>query len=429
MKKRIEYILFAVIFAFTFISCDEDVLKSDYDYVPDPSKLPSVSLTLGTITGASVQCAGSITFVGQDTAIIEKGFVCAQNVEFTLGVVTAKNESAEYVSEVAGLQELKEYFVKAYVITKNGVAFSDVLTFSTPLLKNPLLFLCGNYYETDYKLADNTVDGVYEVKLSEIEGNVTQLKLSNFWGGGEDVLVTVDTTAKTISLAPQTIYVDETYGNAKPYPIKNGAVDKSGAPVIGTYNAAGEITFGNWSASVDAGSFGKYSKSTLIPVANDMAGVYTEVDYKADGSVEATYTDKIIISPVPGELSRIKITNYWDGGNKEIYADVNFDEGTLSILPQVIYVDATYGNCQIFPYNVEANTVDKTGTATTGTIGEDGVITINSWAAIVDAGAFGKYQKSTLTKSASSGMRKKVKLISNNASGFDKFSMKNFIGK
>ncbi|MFA5047334.1 MAG: hypothetical protein WC542_15515, partial [Paludibacter sp.] len=158
-------------------------------------------------------------------------------------------------------------------------------------------------------------------------------------------------------------------------------------------------------AYVSAGSFGKYLKSTFIPSVNSLAGTYTQVDYKAaDGSIEATYTDKIIIAPVAGELSQFTITNFWDGGGEVITASIDFNTGILKILPQVIYIDTDYGNCKLFPYNVSANTVDKSVIPVTGTLGTDGVITIDSWAAIVDAGSFGKYLKSTLTKSAASAV-------------------------
>ena len=53
MKKNIMKIfasLFVVAFAVTACT-EEEILKSDYDYVPVPEQLPTVTATLGEVTG------------------------------------------------------------------------------------------------------------------------------------------------------------------------------------------------------------------------------------------------------------------------------------------------------------------------------------------------------------------------------------------
>jgi hypothetical protein len=414
MKKNImKFLASLFVVAFATVSCTEDVVKSDYDYVPDATKLPAVTLTLGEITGASVECFGVYTPAGTDTTLLEKGFICATDADFTAGVVSVKNDSANYHGIVSGVKELTDYFVKAYVITKDGIAYSEVLTFSTPMLKNPLVDYVGTYVQSDYLYADNTLEAAYNVEFVEIVGNTKQLKLVNFWDGGEEIVVDFNLTAKTISIAPQNMYTHSSYGETKAYPYNGTAADKTGTPVLGTIGEDGTLTLSSWGAGVTAGFFGYYKSSTFIPVTNTLAGTYTEVDYlAADGSVESTYTDKIIIAPVAYELNKIEITNLWDGGDFTIVATMNFEEGTFTIAPQVIYKHATYGDCKIYPYDKATNTIDKSGAPTTGVIEEDGSLTIGGWAAVVDAGSFGKYEKSTLTKSAAAGIRAKMKLIS-----------------
>lgn len=413
-KNIMKFLASLIIVAFATVSCTEDVVKSDYDYVADATKLPGVTLTLGEVTGASVECFGVYTPVGTDTTFLEKGFVCATNAEFTAGIVSMKNDSANFHGIVTGVTELTDYYVRAYVITKDGIAFSDALTFSTPMLKNPLVDYVGTYVQSDYLYDDNSLEAAYNVEFVEIVGNTKQLKLVNFWDGGEEIVVDFNLTAKTISIAPQNIYTHSTYGDVKPYPY-NGTADLSGAPVIGTIGEDGTLTLGGWAARVSAGSFGNYKSSTFVPVTNTLAGTYTEVDYLAsDGSVEATYTDKITISPVPFELNKVIIKNLWDGGDYEITAVMDFEAGTFTIAPQIIYVSGDYGDCKIYPYDKATDTVDKSGAPTTGVIEEDGSLTIGGWAAVVDAGSFGKYEKSTLTKSAAAGIRAKMKLITGN---------------
>jgi hypothetical protein len=397
--------LFVVAFAVTACT-EEEILKSDYDYIPVPAQLPTLTAAKGEVTGASVDMTGTIAFNG-DTAVFEKGFVCATDADFTTGVVSKKIVGATFAGTVEGLKELTNYYGRAYAITKNGVAYSDVVTFATPMLRNPLLDYVGSYVMSDYLYADEKLEAAYMVEFVEIPGNIKQLKLKNFWDGAKEIIVDFNLANKTVSIAnTEVIYVHSSYGNAKALPYNGSAV--SNTPLTGTIEANGTIRFNSWSAQVTAGSFGRYKYSTLVPATNTLAGVYTEVDYKADGTVEATYANAIVLAPVAGDLNKFTLNNFWDGGDFTITVNANIAAGTLSIAPQVIYVHSTYGNCFIYPYNVTANTVDKSGKATDGTIVGDS-ITVGSWAATVDAGTFGKYLKSTLVKGSAASIRASIR--------------------
>ena len=80
-KNIMKFLASLFIVAFATVSCTEDVIKADYDYTGDSSKLPALTLTLGEITGASVECFGASVYVGSDTLILEKGFICATDAE------------------------------------------------------------------------------------------------------------------------------------------------------------------------------------------------------------------------------------------------------------------------------------------------------------------------------------------------------------
>jgi hypothetical protein len=70
MKKNIiKFFSSLFIVAVVATSCTEDeVLKSNYDYVPVPGQLPSLTASVsGDITGSSAVMSGTITFNG-DTA-------------------------------------------------------------------------------------------------------------------------------------------------------------------------------------------------------------------------------------------------------------------------------------------------------------------------------------------------------------------------
>ncbi len=267
MKNILKALAFILVLPIAFIGCtEEDVLKSTYDYVPDSSLLPSTSVTIGEVTGSSVQCTGSITF-GTDKSYIEKGFVCATDVNFTKGVVSKGVKGSNFSSELFGLKELTEYYVRSYVITKDGVVYSAIKIFSTPVFENPLIDFVGVYLMSDYKYADETLDAAYNVEFLEIEGNARQLKLKNFWDGGTEIIVNFNMVNKSVSIDNnQIIYVSNTYGDTKALPFDGSAV--SNTPLLGTIGANGVITFNSWSAQVTAGSFGLYKRSTLTPTKN-----------------------------------------------------------------------------------------------------------------------------------------------------------------
>ena len=411
MKKNIiKFFSSLFIVAVVATSCTEDeVLKSNYDYVPVPGQLPSLTASVsGDITGSSAVMSGTITFNG-DTAYLEKGFVCATDVDFTKGVVSAKIAGANFSGTVEGLKELTSYYARGYVVTKNGVAYSDVVTFATPMLRNPLLDYVGSYVMSDYLYADEKLEAAYMIELVEIPGNIKQMKLVNFWDGGTEIIVDFNLATKTVSIAnTQVIYVHSTYGNALALPWTGSATTNT--PLTGTIGANGTITINSWAATVTAGTFGRYKYSTLVPATNTLAGVYTEVDYKLDGTIEATYANAIVIAPVAADLNKLKITNFWDGGNFTIEAIMNFGAKTFTIAPQIIYVDATHGNCLIYPFNVAGNAVDKSGAATNCTIVGDTLV-VGSWAATVAAGTFGRYLKSTLVKGSAASIRASVKPV------------------
>jgi len=126
-------------------------------------------------------------------------------------------------------------------------------------------------------------------------------------------------------------------------------------------------------------------------------GTFTETDYLySDGSIEAVYTDAITIAAHPTDITKVLITNIWDGG-KVIEASVNLATNSMTIpAGQVIYVSGTYGNCLMV--RIAGGALDYAN-AIQCTIDANGNITTESWAARVTAGNFGVYEKAVLTKS------------------------------
>lgn len=335
MKRKFASFAGVLLAMTLMIGCsEEELLKSDYDYTPVSGNLPTISLTVGDITGATVVCSAVSTYPS-DSSYSERGFICATDTAFKTGVVSQVADSGVFSTTVLGLTELTTYYLKAYVLTKDGISYSAYQTFATPYLSNPMAAICGTYIEADYLLEDGSLEATSTVSFEEIEGNISQINMVNFWGTSETIVVDVDLVANTVSIDPQVIFVSATYGNCYNYPYTSGALDNTGTPLIGTINPTTHvITLNSWAATVSAGTFGLYASTTLTPLASTLVGTYTETDYLLDKSVEATYTDKITISMIEGSLKQVSIDDFWDGG-EVITADINAD-GSLSIAPQVI---------------------------------------------------------------------------------------------
>ncbi len=128
---------------------------------------------------------------------------------------------------------------------------------------------------------------------------------------------------------------------------------------------------------------------------NLVLGNYEETDYwYSDGSVDGVYA--VTISPDPDDITKVKIDNFWGGGTV-ISASVDLDAMTLTIDDEeVIYVSGTYGDCTMMLLDDDYEYVP--GEDIVCTISPNGDWETPKWAAVVDAGWFGKYQKSVMVK-------------------------------
>lgn len=129
MNKHLKIFALAIL-ATLMASCADEIVKSDFDYVPNASKLPSVTLTIGPVTGSSVELTGTLSKVAESDTYIEKGFVCALDADFKIGVIT-KSIKAEFDTIVSDLKGDTEYFVRSYCLTPDGVSYSEVSIFKT----------------------------------------------------------------------------------------------------------------------------------------------------------------------------------------------------------------------------------------------------------------------------------------------------------
>lgn len=268
--KRISFI-YATIFsllAFSFFGCEEDVVKSDYEK-EDASKLPTLNLEVTEVTFESGLASATVSINGDDN-FSEKGFLVTTVEDFSEieDVVAVEGDMFEASLALGGETT---YFVKAYTVSVNGIATSNMVSFTTPIA--PVFedtYLFGTYTETDYDLSGE-VEAVYEgaIEIAQVPGRYNQVYISNLWDGGEVIVGVVDFESKTISVSPQVIYVDATYGDCYIYALEivdGAAAANMTIATIATYDEEGNITLGMWGARVSAGFFGRYSKSEFVKV-------------------------------------------------------------------------------------------------------------------------------------------------------------------
>jgi hypothetical protein len=136
--KKISYILFFVLLA--IVSCSEDELvKSDYDYVSDPNAVPS-----GVTTGDVIDNLGTgavITLsVNSDggSKLLDNGIMLSITNDFSIEKTgntvfgSATNPSTgNFEIRINNLSKNTTYYYRAYALNANGAAYGEVKSFTT----------------------------------------------------------------------------------------------------------------------------------------------------------------------------------------------------------------------------------------------------------------------------------------------------------
>ena len=231
-------------------------------------KLPEVQLVVDSVGSTNVNVSATLQFAaGTEMPVLSKGFELTSDSTF-------KSDVHRYVVEgqfgklISSLQPQTQYYIRAFASTVDGTAYSTVSKVITVEgVTVSLEYLAGTYTQTDYMASDGKIEATYTVTISTVEGHANRIAIRNFWDGGDfTIYANIDITSGTLSIAPQQIYFHSTYGVCMIYPfdISTNKIDKSGLQSVqGIMESDGSMTIGSWAAAVDAGSFGRYLKSTL----------------------------------------------------------------------------------------------------------------------------------------------------------------------
>ncbi|MDR0581574.1 MAG: hypothetical protein LBG31_01285 [Prevotellaceae bacterium] len=203
MKKTI-YIL-AIVLAFA--GCTDELKKADYDYIPNPANLPAITIAIdqNSITGSSAGMSAQITF-GNDPAFIEKGFVLSKTADFAdFLAVTPDAQHAPVLKATADkLDDETQYHVKGYVLTKDGIAYSAPLTFTTLFIPPQWEAIEGEWTVTeDFNLdGEWNNDQTYKITITGVAGDKRKIKIEGFapykHEAGHTIYATVDNMKLTL---------------------------------------------------------------------------------------------------------------------------------------------------------------------------------------------------------------------------------------
>ncbi len=168
------------------------------------------------------------------------------------------------------------------------------------------------------------------------------------------VLVTIDESAGTVSIAPQTIYNHSSYGDIIicPWDPSTGKYAPT-SNITGTIAADGTITLIPWGVFVKSGTsaggfFDRYTTSEWHP-QNAVITVFDRdsVSTERPSYIEQVSEDQIIISDMVSV------------GTGYVYARLRSDK-TLQVTPQKLYTNAYYGDAYCYSYDPVAKKTSTT---------------------------------------------------------------------
>ena len=170
--RNYKYLLLMLLlgtFAFVLNSCDDDLVKSDFDYKPDASlSLAVIQLnSLEKASDESITLDATITNAGE-SEIYDQGFIYSTEQSFaTFTSVSVEPDTIDSEVKVV-IDDLKiaqgrSFYFKAFVLTKDGMAVSS----KEETINLPVTWV----RVADVDFTDNTISNeTYPVELQKFEG-------------------------------------------------------------------------------------------------------------------------------------------------------------------------------------------------------------------------------------------------------------------
>ena len=131
--------------AILLVGCTEDVLKSDYDHIPDATKVPAgvVSLAVTDTSVVEVTVKGSVAAdsLTKDTTLLDWGYIyytaaMLENNDHLIVSAKSTNKQFEFSIKLTNLVPGTNYFCRAYALNVNGITYGEELPFKTKPANN-----------------------------------------------------------------------------------------------------------------------------------------------------------------------------------------------------------------------------------------------------------------------------------------------------
>ncbi|MFC6859061.1 hypothetical protein [Zunongwangia atlantica] len=178
-----NYVLFFLIVG--LFSCSEDSTVDNVPTEPEVSEDISIaSLSINTpirIAAHSVLLSGEILNDGGGS-VTERGVCFSLNEGATIEtghqIASLVRGSGEFETEIQGLEDGEDYYLKAYAVNEKGVGYSEEIIISTPIANPPV-------FENDRQAVAGAHDVFFYVNLLETgEGAIEEIGL--VWGENEN---------------------------------------------------------------------------------------------------------------------------------------------------------------------------------------------------------------------------------------------------
>lgn len=137
MKNTIKLSV-AIVFIIAIVSCAEDLVKSDYDYVMNPDNAPT-NVVSGEVTNESAVSASVTGSVDTDASLLDWGVVYYKaNTPDDFLVKSAKLSSNSHNFEIvlSGLIPGTDYKCKTFALNNDGITYGNELSFQTKSAQN-----------------------------------------------------------------------------------------------------------------------------------------------------------------------------------------------------------------------------------------------------------------------------------------------------
>ncbi|MBN2636498.1 MAG: hypothetical protein JXR61_09525 [Prolixibacteraceae bacterium] len=132
MKNTIKLSV-AIVFILTVVSCTEELVKSDYDYMINPDNAPA-GVVSGEVSNESAVSALITGSVAADASLLDWGVVyytATSPDDFMVKSAKKISNSLSFEIALTGLIPGTDYKCKTFALNNDGIAYGDELSFQT----------------------------------------------------------------------------------------------------------------------------------------------------------------------------------------------------------------------------------------------------------------------------------------------------------